>query len=194
MTPYTSDIDLPTEPAVTPTKEPTVKPTEKAQPTTAVTQPPAANTESTDGGDNQRSQTQEAQAQPTDEPVVAPTDEPVVEPTDEPVSNGDNVATGNEGRQSNAAANGDSVAGITITASEQDIQLTVIVDGETVFDGTLAAGESTPEIIGTHYEVTTSSGSATVFSDACNNVFNMGYEAGEVTYQLNADANSCSPS
>jgi hypothetical protein len=84
------------------------------------------------------------------------------------------------------------VTSINITALAE-IYITVTVDGTVAYDGTLASGQSTGPIIGTNFEVYTTSGENTQFSNACGDVFNMGYEAGEVTYYLAATPDSCAP-
>lgn len=85
------------------------------------------------------------------------------------------------------------VTSISVTA-QRTITLSITVDGETVFDGELAAGESTPFFDGSRFEVETSSGANTLFTNACSNQpFNMGYEDGSAYYILQADASSCGP-
>jgi len=194
MTPFDNDIVIPTDPAPSPTA--TAAPTEKPQPTATTSNPaasgdnqvgtrePATTNSSTEGrGDNQRSQTQDASAiQPNDQ--IAPAETATTE------SDGD-TASRNQDRIATANANGSPLGGITITANE-DIVLTVTVDGTVEFDGTLAAGSTTDEFIGTNYEITTSSGTNTLFTDACGYQFNMGYEVGNVTYSFPADG-SCTP-
>jgi len=198
MTPYQNDLAIATDPPLTPTTQPTVKPTDAPTPTAEV-QPTEVPVEDapTDGGDNQRAQQAaaetEAAAAPTEEPVVEEPTEVPVEETEVPEDTSGDLASSNQARYDNAMANGSSVAGITITA-EQGIQLTVVVDGDVVFDQWLDAGQSTGEIVGSSYEVTTSIGGATLFTDACGNAFYMGYEAGEASYPLTASSGSCAPS
>lgn len=88
------------------------------------------------------------------------------------------------------SGDGTFVTTINITA-EIDLYVTVVADGVTVFDGTLPAGGSTGAIAGSTFEVYTSSGVNTTFTDGCGASFLMGYEEGEATYTLAADENSC---
>lgn len=90
------------------------------------------------------------------------------------------------------AATGDSGFNATINVTAQtDLTLTIVADGVTVFDGPLPAGSSSGPVAGSTFQVTTSSGVNTVFTDGCGNEFLMGYEEGEVTYDLSADESSC---
>ena len=84
------------------------------------------------------------------------------------------------------------VTSIDVSA-DADIYLTVTADGVTVFDGTLPAGSSTGPIVGSVFDVYTSSGINTYFTNACGVTFQMGYEEGEATYTLAADETSCAP-
>jgi hypothetical protein len=81
---------------------------------------------------------------------------------------------------------------INVTANVE-IYLTITADGVTVFDGFLPAGSSSGAVVGSTFEVYTSSGTNTVFTNACGDTFNMGFEEGEATYFLAADASSCAP-
>lgn len=87
---------------------------------------------------------------------------------------------------------GNYITSINVTA-DAEIYLTITVDGLTVFDGTLPAGSSSGPVVGTNFEVYTSSGVNTNFTNACGEVFKMGYEEGEVVYSLVATAESCAP-
>ena len=81
---------------------------------------------------------------------------------------------------------------INVTANAE-IYLVITADGVTVFDGTLPAGSSSGAVVGSTFEVYTSSGVNTVFTNACGDTFQMGYEEGEANYVLTADASSCAP-
>lgn len=83
-------------------------------------------------------------------------------------------------------------ASINVTA-QIDLYVTITVDGVVAFDGPIPAGGSSGAIVGSVFEVSTSSGVNTQFTDACGNDFLMGYAEGEETYTLTADANSCPP-
>lgn len=217
LTPYAADIALPTEVPVTPTKvPPTVTPTSPPQPTataTATVAPtqPSANgdnqaggsvqaptSESADAGngDNQRGATQpqdqNTQQTAAEQPTPASPDTSA-DTTSQATTSGSGDTSGNSQRIANADASNNYVAGIVITAGSADIDLTVVADGETVFSGTLAAGQSTAQFDGTSFDVTTSSGTNTIFTNSCGTTFNMGYEAGSASYTLNADSGSCHP-
>jgi hypothetical protein len=81
---------------------------------------------------------------------------------------------------------------INVTAVNE-IYLTITADGVTVFDGTLPAGASSGPVVGSVFEVYTSSGVNTSFTNACGETFQMGYEEGEASYTLTATAESCAP-
>lgn len=185
MTPYANDINLPTEPPVTVTVAPTTEPT--------ATQPAvdAASAATIPGrGDNQRNQpaaTIEATQPPAPTEVTV---EPTTAPTEPPAS-GDLFAR-NQARQQTAVANGTPLGGITVTAQGEDLTLTITVDGTVEFDGVLAAGTSTNLIVGSNFQVSTSSGAATYFTDACGYGFQLGFEAGPANYAFSADG-SCTP-
>lgn len=91
-----------------------------------------------------------------------------------------------------ATGDGDFTTTINVTA-QIDLYVTIVADGVTVFDGTLPAGGSSGAVAGSTFEVYTSSGVNTLFTDACGEEFLMGYEEGEATYVLTADASSCAP-
>lgn len=87
---------------------------------------------------------------------------------------------------------GNYLTSINVTA-DAEIYLIITVDGLTVFDGTLPASASSGPVVGTNFEVYTTSGVNTNFTNACGDYFKMGYEEGEVTYTLTATASSCAP-
>lgn len=92
------------------------------------------------------------------------------------------------------AATGDSGFTTTINVTAQvDLTLTIVADGVTVFDGPLPAGSSSGPVAGSTFQVTTSSGVNTLFTNACGDQFTMGAEEGTATYDLVADASSCAP-
>lgn len=84
------------------------------------------------------------------------------------------------------------VTSINVTA-DAEIYLVITVDGLVVFDGTLPAGASSGPVVGTSFEVYTSSGVNTNFTNACGDYFKMGYEEGEAYYTLTANESSCAP-
>jgi len=171
-----SDIELtPTAPAPTatpfesdipvPTQPPTQVPPTEA-PTTAPEPTTATAPSTTRGGDNQRNSSTSQQGI-TQSPAATEAPTPTKEPVD----------TSN-------------MTSIRITA-HADIYVTVKADGEVVFDGNLAAGETTEFLTASHYDVYTSWGAQTEFSNNCDKTWMMGYEEGGVTYALDRDANSC---
>lgn len=88
---------------------------------------------------------------------------------------------------------GEYVTSITVWAVAP-ISLTVIADGVTMFDGYLEAGQSTGWVTGSVFEVYTSSGVSSEFTNSCSDVpFLMGYEEGDAYYVLTASASSCAP-
>jgi hypothetical protein len=87
---------------------------------------------------------------------------------------------------------GNYITSIDVTA-DVELYLTITVDGLTVFDGTLPAGASTGPVVGSVFEVYTSYGNGTNFTNACGDYFKMGYEEGEAYYTLTATADSCAP-
>jgi cytoskeletal protein RodZ len=165
VTPFASDVALPTPTPVTPTPEPTA--------TAAPTDPPAERVDSgrteapedDGGGDNQLNQqgVSEGQTQPIE-------------------------------RAANAQAQaGTYVTSISIAALEQPITLSIVADGVAVFEGRLEPGETSGFFDGSVFEVFTSSGANTEFTNSCGIPFNMGWEPGEAFYILNADEDSCDP-
>lgn len=74
------------------------------------------------------------------------------------------------------------------------IGVTMIVDGVTVFDGWLETGDWTGYQTGTTFEVYTTSGVNTDFTNTCSDVpFQMGSEEGDAYYVLEAGPQSCAP-
>lgn len=192
MTPFTGDIALPTDPPVT------IEPTKAATATTAPTT--ASDSAAIPGrGDNQRGQSQDNQADAptaTQAPATEAPTEPIVEPTTPPATEApasDDLAARNQERQQSASASGTPLGGITITAQGQDLELTVTVDGTVEFQGVLPAGSTTDQFVGTNFQVSSSSGGSTVFTDACGNAFQISYEAGPASWSFPADG-SCPPS
>lgn len=133
----------------------------------------------------------QAQAPVATTPAAAETPTTVSVPAPTP-SGADTVPAPSSSGRGSTNANGDYIASINITA-EAPLYLTVTVDGVTVFDGTLETGQMTGAIVGSVYQVTTSVGASTLFTDGCGNPFYMGSESGSATYTLTANADSCSP-
>ena len=137
------------------------------------------------------------------EPAVAPaateapstdTTTPAAETTPPAAASGDEAeAEATEAPAPPAvSADGTFQTSINITA-QTDLTVTVTVDGIVAFDGPIPAGNSSGPIVGSVFEVTTSSGVNTLFTNACGDDFVMGYGEGQESYTLTADANSCAP-
>jgi cytoskeletal protein RodZ len=167
VTPFANDVALPTEPPPTPT--PTPSPAPEVAPTTAPERVETGRplpTEPPSQGDNQLAQ----QADTTEQaPIEAATEPP------------------------QAADTGAYVTSIAVSALD-NIYISITADGVPVYDGDLAAGQTTDYFTGSDFEVYTTSGANTTFLNSCNTpAFNMGYEPGEAYYILKADAESCAP-
>jgi len=87
---------------------------------------------------------------------------------------------------------GGSETSINITA-QAELYIVVVADGVTVFDGPIPDGGQSGVIVGSSFDVYTSFGAATLFTNSCGEEFYMGYEEGEAQYTLNATADSCAP-
>lgn len=104
-------------------------------------------------------------------------------PSDESLPGDPGTGEGNTGVGGNQES-------INITANVE-LYVVVVADGVTVFDGPIPAGGMSGEIIGSTFEVYTSNGGQTVFTNSCGEEFLMGYETGEARYTLTADGTSC---
>ncbi len=176
-TPFDTDIPVPTMIATQapPTVEPTQAPT-ATQTTTSGTRATTSEDPQTEvrGGDNQRG---EPAPETTDDVVATePAVEPEPEPTEAPASTLDESE----------------LTSIQVSATD-NIYVTITADGAVRFDGNLAPGDSTGYVTGNTFEVYTSSGANTRFTDACGDDFMMGYDPGEATYPLQKSADSCPP-
>lgn len=87
-------------------------------------------------------------------------------------------------------ATGGNQESINITAGVE-LYVVVVADGVTVFDGPIPAGGQSGTIVGSTFEVYTSNGGQTIFTNSCGDEFLMGYETGEARYTLSADGTSC---
>ena len=120
-------------------------------------------------------ETPEASADTTEAPTTdEAADEAPAEDTTEPTDDGTYLAS------------------INVTALT-DLYVTITVDGVVAFDGPIPSGGSSGAIVGSVFEVYTSSGTNTLFTDACGSEFYMGYAEGEESYTLTANADSCAP-
>lgn len=173
-TPFESDIPLPT--AVPTTPEPTTAPTQPPEPTKAGAADPSTSARRT-GGDNQRSGTKPTEASAPAPKVTEEPQQQAVEKTPE-----ETALVEREGLTSYA-----------VSAVGADIEVTIVVDGEVRYEGSIADGQSTDQYAGASFEITTSLGSSTQFIDACGKTFRMGDSAGEATYNLEINGNACKP-
>jgi cytoskeletal protein RodZ len=76
------------------------------------------------------------------------------------------------------------MASIRMTAVDMDLYLTVVVDGETLWDGWIGAGGTTQWFTGSDFTVTTNNGLHTSFENDRGQVFLMSEEDYEATYYL----------
>lgn len=208
VTPFANDVALPTEAPAT--KAPATK-TPKATAPSQVTTPPATKpADRTALSDT--SQPRRAQPTPSPTPKVASTQASsgAIVPggdnqKEQPADGSSNVTTDQSSQandqtsqaqtqqqQTQQAQSGQYVTGITITSSA-DIYLEVTADGVSVYAGNLPSGQSTQQFVGSNFTVYTTSGQNTHFTNSCGVTFDMGYETGEATYNLSANAESCNP-
>lgn len=168
------DIALPTQQQSTETPPPeATEPSEQD----AVAQPTEADTSA--GGDNQLGGAQE-DAEPTaeDDQIIGE-DEATEAPVDEPASeSGDYVKVGEF----------DTMMEVT---AEEDITVSFYADGNLVFEGELGSGDSTGAFPGSEFEVTTTSGGATLFTNGCGEDFKFGDDMSSTTYEFGAGPESC---
>ncbi|MBA3274220.1 MAG: helix-turn-helix domain-containing protein [Chloroflexia bacterium] len=184
-TPFESDIPVPTQ---APTQvPPTIVPTQAPTPT----QPSSSGTRATtseDGqtqerrGDNQRLGDDQAEETPPETEEILET---------EPVDEGEATEEVDAAEVESAVDESD-LTSIQVTATD-DIYVTITADGNVLFDGNLARGDSSSYVTGNTFEVYTTSGASTRFTDACGDDFMMGYEPGEATYPLQKNDQSCAP-
>jgi hypothetical protein len=71
------------------------------------------------------------------------------------------------------------------------LYVVIVADGVTGFDGPIPVGGQSGEIVGSTFEVYTTVGVGTLFTNACGDQYYMGYEEGEAQYTLTANASSC---
>ncbi|HYI25945.1 MAG TPA: hypothetical protein VD767_11090 [Thermomicrobiales bacterium] len=109
--------------------------------------------------------------------------------TEEGTTTEDDTTT-DDGETDAGTGSGDYRTSLNITALA-DLYVVVVVDGVTVFDGPIPSGGESGVIVGSVFQVYTTSGAMTQFTNACGDSFMMGFEEGEVTYTLEATADSC---
>lgn len=128
--------------------------------------------------------------QTTDEARPTPPAAPTAIATEEPV-----VTAGGDNQTGEAAVTEETETyrtGIGVTASAE-VYLTVEVDGQVVFDGTLAANESTDMFIGTDFTITASDGSVAYYFNSCGttSASPMSAEPAALTQSFSASSASC---
>lgn len=126
----------------------------------------------------------ETEAEPVDDPGTTAADEP--EAADPPVAD-DTTA-----EDPVDSGTGSAQTSINITA-QVELYVVVVADGVTVFDGPIPDGGQSGVIVGSTFEVYTTVGAGTLFSNACGEDFYMGFEQGEANYTLSASPDSCAP-
>jgi cytoskeleton protein RodZ len=211
VTPFANDVALPTEPP--PTKAPATKAPKATTPPQATTPPPVTTPPATQPTDRTAlsDTTQPRRTQPTPTPTARaettqassgvieqggdnqkgqPADTSNAGSTDQ--SNTQTTQDQAQTQQPQQGQSGQYVTGITITASA-DIYVEVTADGVSVYAGNLPSGQSTQQFVGSNFNVYTTSGQNTVFTNSCGATFQMGYETGEANYVLSANAESCNP-
>lgn len=124
------------------------------------------------------------------EPVETPTDDTSGETAAEEVPAEE--APVEEPPADTGQQTGEFVTSIAVTATE-GLSVSIYADGALVFEGWLEAGQSTAYFNGSVFEVYTTSGENTVFTNACGGDFLMGYETGDAYYYLEATEESCAP-
>jgi hypothetical protein len=125
---------------------------------------------------------------------------PTVSPTEDiaPTATTEEAAAQVSGRQ-DAGDDADStvdegealyLTGIAIAATN-DIQLSLTVDNELVYEGILPGGQETDQYVGSTFALTTSSQASTNFINSCGDVSVMGDVDAEGAIEFAAHANSC---
>lgn len=125
----------------------------------------------------------------TDTATDAETDTEAETTTEDPVTTEEPEVVDPPATDSGASG---SQTSINITA-QAELYLVIVADGVTVFDGPIPDGGQSGVIVGSTFEVYTSYGAGTLFTDACGNEFYMGYQEGEANYSLAATPESCAP-
>lgn len=134
-------------------------------------------------------------------PTVAPTEEPAPTATTSDVAaeqvsgrqdNGDNQAAQDVEETSVEDVEEAAVyqTGIAIGAVD-DIDVTLIVDGELVYEGILPAGQQTDQFVGSEFSISTSSQAQTSFINSCGDTSLMGQTEEPGTLEFAAHEGSC---
>ena len=192
VTPFASDVALPTKPPSTPTPTPSPTPEATATQATELVDTGRVNPTSTaGGGDNQLNQESE-----DDSGSGTDTSSTIMQIAGAVESGNQDDAVEEEASQEEEAPQAEEgvyVTSIAVTAVDS-ISVSIVADGVPVYEGQLGPGETSEYVDGSVFEVMTSSGANTMFINTCSDVpFNMGYEPGDAYYILQADADSCAP-
>jgi cytoskeletal protein RodZ len=124
-------------------------------------------------------------------PTVAPTQPPA--PTATTAGNTEVGGRQNADRATEAPAASETyITGLAIEASN-DLDLTVVVDGEVVYDDLLPAGAVTDEFVGSLFTITTSANESTTFINACGDRSQVPNMEGTQTFEFPANEGSCKP-
>lgn len=154
-----------------------VTPSEDDPEATVVTTQTTPNVESSDLA----TQLPDAPAPPTVPATEAPA----------PTATSEDAATVS-GRQNETANENQYVTGLAIEAQD-DIQVTISVDGDVVYDDVLTAGAVTDEYVGSLFEVTTSANESTVLINSCGEKRQVPDLVGEQFFEFPANERSCAP-
>lgn len=118
---------------------------------------------------------------------------PVISPTNPPAPTATNSESSEvSGRATEAPSEPVYITGLAIEASN-DIDLTIVVDGEVVFDNILPAGAETEQFVGSLFDVSTSSAQDTIFINACGDRSPLQGMQGSQRFEFPANENSCKP-
>jgi cytoskeletal protein RodZ len=128
-------------------------------------------------------------AEPTDTPqatqvMVVPADDQTADSQTADSQSADGSANDDETTSTDDPLNPPAgMASIKITAVEADIYLEVVADENIVWSGWLGAGGTTDWYTAAHFQVYTSDGAQTLFTNQDGDAFYMGYDP-DVTYDL----------
>ena len=128
--------------------------------------------------------------EPTNDPQpTATTEEVVTEVSGRQDAGTDNQAAPVEDEPVEEAAAGYRT-GIALAATG-DVEVSLTVDGELVYEGILPAGQETDMFVGSTFSVSTSSQSLTSFVNSCGDTVPMGQADEATTFEFAANEGSC---
>ncbi|MGI8644284.1 MAG: helix-turn-helix domain-containing protein [Thermomicrobiales bacterium] len=193
-TPTQISLAIAPKPIVTPDREPTATPDSAAAEASPTAETPD------DASDSRRPRPTRAASESAAEPNARETPRPNQEPTKPPTSTPtpDFEATGaaesttaaaasEEARVAGSTATAFAQSAIPITLSARDVTigwLTVVADGAVVYDGTLAAGESTEQFLAQSYSIYTSDVGNTWIANASTGQTFVMPGSGQTTFSL----------